>query len=266
MAFALALLGRAAWLQKVQVLSFILLGMLCMQSAALRLFALAEDQLPCLACLFVSETTQLATRQAHPSHFHTTVQAFFSACAKMCVRELRKTDTANVSVFYLSFSSTVFAIIALTVSWLVGGAGVRIPSAPVDWGLFALVGEPVSEMGGCASRVVHRTDSTAPAVRHSFGSCLVQQLQVSCHRCRADGSAPAFMHPSALPCSCTPAWLQGGRICACIRTDSSAGLQGSMSEAVQPRVRGLSASEVWPSLFIALSHSECLAFALPRLC
>ena len=89
----------------------------------------------------VVSVTHLATRQARPAHFHTPVQAFFSACAKMCVRELRKTDTANVSVFYLSFSSTVFATIALTVSWLTGRAGVVIPSAPVDWGLFALVGK-----------------------------------------------------------------------------------------------------------------------------
>ena len=29
----------------------------------------------------------------------------------MCVRELRKTETANVSVFYLSFCSTIGAII-----------------------------------------------------------------------------------------------------------------------------------------------------------
>ena len=104
-----------------------------------------EEQLVCLACLRLPEMTQFATRQIRStSQSHTPAQAFFSACAKMCVRELRKTDTANVSVFYLSFSSTVFAVIALTVSWLVGGAGVVIPSAPVDWGLFALVGKPVS--------------------------------------------------------------------------------------------------------------------------
>ena len=39
------------------------------------------------------------------------LQALFSACAKMCVRELRKTETANVSVFYLSFCSTIGAIV-----------------------------------------------------------------------------------------------------------------------------------------------------------
>ena len=173
MACALGLLDRAAWPQLIQVLLLLLLGTLCIVHAVCSPQAFSEDQLSCLACLCVSETTWLATRKAHPSHFHTTVQAFFSACAKMCVRELRKTDTANVSVFYLSFSSTVFAIIALTVSWLVGGAGVRIPTAPVDWGLFALVGKPFSGMDGCASRVVHCTDSTALAVRHSLGSCLI---------------------------------------------------------------------------------------------
>ena len=97
----------------------------------------------------------------------------------MCVRELRKTDTANVSVFYLSFSSTVFAAIALTVSWLVGGAGVVIPTARVDWGLFALVGKPVSDTVGCALRVVHHTGSTAPAVMHFLGSTTPSLYQVS---------------------------------------------------------------------------------------
>ena len=145
--------------------------------------------------------TQLATRQAHLSHFHTLVQAFFSACAKMCVRELRKTDTANVSVFYLSFSSTIFAAIALTVSWLVGGAGLVIPTAPVDWGLFALVGKPVSELSGCALGLVHRTDETAPAVRHPLGGCSEQELHVSCQQ------------------------MQGRRLCTCIDASFCAAMQ-----------------------------------------
>eukprot|EP00891_Asterochloris_glomerata_P008721 jgi/Astpho2/8721/Aster-05285 len=94
-------------------------------------------------------------------------QAFFSACAKMCVRELRKTDTANVSVFYLSFSSTVFATIALTVSWLTGRAGVVIPSAPVDWGLFALVGTTGYGTQICMT-IALKYCKAAPAIAMSY--------------------------------------------------------------------------------------------------
>lgn len=67
-------------------------------------------------------------------------QACFSACAKMCVRELRKTDTANVSVFYLSLCSTIGATIGLGASMLWGsGQGLMMPHA-WDWALFAGIG------------------------------------------------------------------------------------------------------------------------------
>lgn len=67
-------------------------------------------------------------------------QACFSACAKMCVRELRKTDTANVSVFYLSLCSTIGASIGLGVSMVWGsGQGLMMPHA-WEWGLFAGIG------------------------------------------------------------------------------------------------------------------------------
>lgn len=68
-------------------------------------------------------------------------QAFFSACAKMCVRELRKTDTANVSVFYLSLFSTIGASTGLTIqSVFFGGDWLKLPAVPLDWGLFAGIG------------------------------------------------------------------------------------------------------------------------------
>ena len=53
--------------------------------------------------------------------------------------------------------------------------------------------------------------------------------------------------------------MQGGRICTCIHTDPSAGLQGSISEAVQLCFRRLPASEVLQSFFITQGHSKCLA-------
>ncbi len=68
------------------------------------------------------------------------LQACFSACAKMCVRELRKTDTANVSVFYLSLCSTIGATIGLGWSMLWGsGQGLILPHA-WEWALFAGIG------------------------------------------------------------------------------------------------------------------------------
>ena len=66
------------------------------------------------------------------------VQALFSACAKMCVRELRKTETANVSVFYLSFCSTIGAICAIIIQTFLGVENaIRFPH---DWEWLLLVG------------------------------------------------------------------------------------------------------------------------------
>ena len=82
----------------------------------------------------------------HALHEHTirhvlSWQACFSACAKMCVRELRKTDTANVSVFYLSLCSTIGASIGLGISMVWGsGQGLMMPHA-WEWGLFAGIGK-----------------------------------------------------------------------------------------------------------------------------
>ena len=74
-------------------------------------------------------------------HSDASLQACFSACAKMCVRELRKTDTANVSVFYLSFCSTIGATIGLCVSYIWGGGqGLLMPHS-FEWLLFLGIGE-----------------------------------------------------------------------------------------------------------------------------
>lgn len=65
-------------------------------------------------------------------------QALFSACAKMCVRELRKTETANVSVFYLSFCSTIGAICAIIIQTFLGVENaIRLPH---NWEWLLLIG------------------------------------------------------------------------------------------------------------------------------
>ncbi|KAK9865750.1 hypothetical protein WJX84_008399 [Apatococcus fuscideae] len=63
-------------------------------------------------------------------------QAFCSAISKMCVRELRFTDTPNVSVFYLGFCSTIGAIIGCTVPKLWGVENTfRLPNEAIEWWL-----------------------------------------------------------------------------------------------------------------------------------
>lgn len=65
----------------------------------------------------------------------------------MCVRELRKTDTANVSVFYLSLCSTIGASIGLGASMLWGSKqGLMMPHA-WDWALFAGIGDILHHSG-----------------------------------------------------------------------------------------------------------------------
>ena len=69
------------------------------------------------------------------------MQALFSACAKMAVRELRKTETANVSVFYLSLCSTIGALCGCFGPKLWGMAGtVRVPHNATEWLLMLGVG------------------------------------------------------------------------------------------------------------------------------
>ncbi len=52
----------------------------------------------------------------------------------MCVRELRFTDTPNVSVFYLGLCSTLGAIVGCTVPKLWGVENTfRMPNASIEW-------------------------------------------------------------------------------------------------------------------------------------
>lgn len=59
----------------------------------------------------------------------------------MCVRELRKTETANVSVFYLSFCSTIGAIVGTLGPKIFGvHDSIRLPHN-AEWLLLLGVGE-----------------------------------------------------------------------------------------------------------------------------
>ena len=61
----------------------------------------------------------------------------------MCVRELRFTDTPNVSVFYLGATSTLAAIVGCTAPKLWGVENTfRMPNAAIEWYLIAGTGEP----------------------------------------------------------------------------------------------------------------------------
>lgn len=59
----------------------------------------------------------------------------------MCVRELRKTDTANVSVFYLSLCSTIGASVGLGVSVTIYGEQFLMMPHRWEWALFAGIGK-----------------------------------------------------------------------------------------------------------------------------
>ena len=105
------------------------------------------------------------------------LQACFSACAKMCVRELRKTDTANVSVFYLSLCSTIGATIGLGASMLWGsGQGLMMPHA-WDWALFAGIGS-IHNLLGSAECII----MLFIAVLLKFWSSQLIQLCTNCTR------------------------------------------------------------------------------------
>lgn len=61
----------------------------------------------------------------------------------MCVRELRKTDTANVSVFYLSLCSTIGATVGLAATYIWGdGRGLIMPHS-FEWLLFLGIGKAI---------------------------------------------------------------------------------------------------------------------------
>lgn len=71
------------------------------------------------------------------------MQALSSACAKMCVRELR-TENPSVSVFYLSWVTAAAAAIAICIQIALGkpvGEAMPVPGTFLDWVLFLGVGE-----------------------------------------------------------------------------------------------------------------------------
>ncbi|KAK9829224.1 hypothetical protein WJX72_004585 [[Myrmecia] bisecta] len=70
-------------------------------------------------------------------------QAFCSAFAKMAVRELRSTETPNVSVIYLSGTSTIAAVLGCTLPRLLGWewhSVFRLPVGPLEWALMIGLG------------------------------------------------------------------------------------------------------------------------------
>ena len=69
-------------------------------------------------------------------------QAFCSACAKMCVRELRTTESPFVSVFYLSICSFIASVIGTGLPAALGVANaIRMPLGWQEWGFLLGVGE-----------------------------------------------------------------------------------------------------------------------------
>ena len=108
----------------------------------------AHESVLCWRNVLAKPHVAVAVRPAaflHTEPVLSILQAVFSACAKMCVRELRKTDTANVSVFYLSLCSTIGATIGLVISMIWGaGQGLMLPHA-WEWALFAGIGKGFSE-------------------------------------------------------------------------------------------------------------------------
>jgi drug/metabolite transporter (DMT)-like permease len=95
-------------------------------------------------------------------------QALFSACAKMCVRELRKTETANVSVFYLSFCSTIGALCGCFGPKILGYTGsVRMPVNAVEWLLLIGVGTTGYGTQICMTFALQNAKA-APAIAMSY--------------------------------------------------------------------------------------------------
>ena len=71
-------------------------------------------------------------------------QALCSACAKMCVRELRA-ESPNVSVFYMAWVSLVAALAGCFGAPLLGFTHTfRMPSHWAEWTLLAGIGAPAS--------------------------------------------------------------------------------------------------------------------------
>ena len=159
--------------------------------------------------------TSLLLASCLTQHAHITcafLQACFSACAKMCVRELRKTDTANVSVFYLSLCSTIGATIGLGASMLWGsGQGLMVPHA-WDWALFAGMGNIHSLLGSTECIIMLFVSVTLKfrssqliqlctnCTRHAcFCFCMASPIQLYPDDCLYLHPTPV-MQTSLLPC------------------------------------------------------------------
>lgn len=88
------------------------------------------------------------------------MQALSSACAKMCVRELR-TENPSVSVFYLSWVTSTAAAIAIFIQIAIGkpvGKAIPLPGTFLDWALFLAIGEATLAQltdGAVCMRVLH---------------------------------------------------------------------------------------------------------------
>ena len=75
------------------------------------------------------------------------LQALCSACAKMCVRFLRNTESPHVSVFYQAWVSLVIALCASLIPRALGHPGsIRQVDGWVEWTFMAGVGECPSHL------------------------------------------------------------------------------------------------------------------------
>ena len=116
------------------------------------------------------------------------LQALFSACAKMCVRELRKTETANVSVFYLSFCSTIGALCGCFGPKIFGYEHtVRLPYNHVEVLLLLGVGKqfPISAVTCTASdphySCILASSLLLKVLPRGYVAAINTQPQVRCH-------------------------------------------------------------------------------------
>ncbi|KAK9812242.1 hypothetical protein WJX73_006670 [Symbiochloris irregularis] len=101
------------------------------------------------------------------------LQAFSSACAKMCVRELRTTESPFVSVLYLSMCSFVASIVGCAIpAALKVPNSFRLPIGLKEWGF--LLGVGLASWGSqiCMTNAL-RFARAAPALAMSYLSVVI---------------------------------------------------------------------------------------------
>ena len=77
-------------------------------------------------------------------------QALCSACAKMCVRFLRSSESPHVSVFYLSATSLTVSLCATLIPKALGYHGsIRMPNCAMEWAFLAGVGAACAAQALC---------------------------------------------------------------------------------------------------------------------